>query len=176
MMIERAAERIALAIKQANAEETASVAVMKFALILLINLVVAVAGALAVGAATGKFWDTFLSLVWFAALRTIGGGYHFHSNYLCIVATIAIVAVPPHVRLPESVVLALTVTSVCLAWWLAPSHLRGYNRISESVYPWLRLIVIAWISMNLWLQSSAFSLLSFIHVLSNFEWKGGKGA
>lgn len=175
MIIERAAERIALAIKRANAEETVSVAVMKFALILLINLVVSVTGTLTIGAVTGKFRETLLSLVWFAMLRTISGGYHFHSNYLCIVATIAIVTVPPHVQLPEAIVQALTVSSICLVWWLSPSHLRGYNRISEGVYPWLRMATVAWICSNLWIQSSSFALLSFIQGLSNFEKKGGQG-
>src|SRR5262245_46009657 len=130
-MIELMAEKIAITIKQANKEETASIAVMKFALIIVINFLIPVILALSAGIITGAWAETWLTIAAFVTLRMMSGGYHFDSPVPCMLVTTAVMAIPPHVMIPDNWCILFTSFSLVLFLFLAPANLKGYNTMPE---------------------------------------------
>ena len=137
-MVEALAERLAAGIKRANPEQTVSIPVMKFALIIVINFMIPAMASLAVAAWTGKGLETLTAMGVLVALRMLSGGYHFEKPIPCMLMTFAIIAVPPHVELSERWTVLLTALSLILVILLAPSNMKGYNTIPENYYPLLK--------------------------------------
>ena len=164
-MIDVWAEKIAVAIKKANEEETASVPVMTFALTVLLNLIVPSLCSLLIGLLTGALPETAASIAAFVAIRTVSGGYHFRSPIACMIAMVAITAAPPHIPLSGFWTTLLTAAAVCMAC-LAPSHMRGYNTMPERVYPLLKAASVALVCGNFVLGSSTAALLFFVQGIS----------
>ncbi|REJ12513.1 MAG: post-translational modification of quorum-sensing peptide protein [Thermobacillus sp.] len=160
-MVEALAESLATKIKQANPNQTASVPVMKFALIIVINFTIPVVASLAFGAVTGKWLETLTAMIFFVALRMISGGYHFESPIPCMSMTFIIIAVPPHISLSEKWTWFLTVTALVLVALLAPANMKGYNTIPEKYYPLLKIGSALIVSSNfLFLSGTAAIVLA----------------
>jgi accessory gene regulator B len=158
-MVETLAEHLAARIKKANPEQTASVAVMKFALIIVINAVIPIVAAIAFGALTGKWPETMLAIGYFAALRMISGGYHLEKPVPCMVVTFLIVAIPPHIPLSDEMAAWLTAISLVLVLWLAPANMKGYNTIPENYYPMLKILSALLVSGNFLLLSGTAAIV-----------------
>jgi Membrane protein putatively involved in post-translational modification of the autoinducing quorum-sensing peptide len=160
-MVEALAESLAIKIKQANPNQTVSVPVMKFALIIVINFTIPVFASLAFGALTGKWLETLTAMVFFIPLRMISGGYHFESPIPCMLVTFTIIAVPPHISLPDSWIYILTAAALILIAWLAPANMKGYNTIPEKYYPLLKISSVVIVSGNfLFLSGTAAIVLA----------------
>ncbi|PYI51557.1 accessory gene regulator ArgB-like protein [Paenibacillus flagellatus] len=171
MSIDALAERIAVSIKKANERETVSVPVMKFALIILINIVIPVIAALLIGLITGKLAETALSIVAFVLIRMMSGGYHFRSPVPCMTAMVVFTALPPHVVLPDAWTAILTGISVVLFALLAPSNLRGYHTMPERFYPYLKVASVFAVCGNFAVGSSILALVFFIQGVTLFKWR-----
>ncbi|OUM93855.1 MAG: post-translational modification of quorum-sensing peptide protein [Thermobacillus sp. ZCTH02-B1] len=139
-MVESWAEKLAIKIKQANPEQTASVPVMKFALIIVINFTVPVIAAMAFGISTGKGAETLTAVSYLLCLRMLSGGYHFERPLPCMLITFLIVAVPPHMDMAEQWTPILTGIALILVLLLAPANMKGYNTIPETYYPLLKIV------------------------------------
>jgi Membrane protein putatively involved in post-translational modification of the autoinducing quorum-sensing peptide len=160
-MVEALAERLAGKIKRANPDQTVSVPVMKFALIIVINFTIPIAASLAFGALTGKWLETLTAMIVFVALRMISGGYHFESPIPCMLVTFTIIAVPPHISLPEPWIYLLTAAALVLFTWLAPANMKGYNTMPEKYYPLLKIGSVLIVSCNfLFLSGTAAIVLA----------------
>jgi accessory gene regulator B len=158
-MVEALAEKLAVKIKQANPDQTVSVPVMKFALIIVINFTIPIAASLAFGAISGKWFETLAAMGFLIPLRIISGGYHFESPIPCMLVTFAIIALPPHLGLSEQWTLVLTTGSLILFLLLAPSNLKGYNTIPEKYYPLLKLASVLIVCSNFLLLSGTAAIV-----------------
>lgn len=170
-MIETLAEKMAFSIKKANEQETASLAVMKFALIIIINIMIPVVVSMLIGAATGKFLESLVSLSAFVAIRMLSGGYHFSSPIPCMTAMIIVVSLPPHITLPENWTVYLTTASLFLFFMLAPSNLRGYHTMPEKYYPLLKIASVLLVCSNYLISSQILALVLIVQGMSLFKWK-----
>ncbi|MGG1313659.1 accessory gene regulator ArgB-like protein [Cohnella laeviribosi] len=165
-MIETLAENLAIRIKRANREQTASVAVMKFALIIIINFCIPISASLLIGAVTGKVAETAIGIGFFILLRMISGGYHFASPIPCMLSTAAVTAIPPHLTFSELWTPVLTAGAFILVALLAPANMKGYNTMPEKYYPLLKFISMLIVASNFLLQSQTVAIVLAIQGLT----------
>ena len=174
-MINRLSETIAIKIKNANPEETASVAVMTFALVSILQHIITISLILLIGAATGHFIDACIVNVSFIVLRLFSGGFHFRSSALCIlVSTVAMAPIPilaPYVT--PRLALVLTIASFVIAVIYAPTNVKR-TRIKPSQYPIYKLISLLIISVNFYVNSPYVAAAFFIQAISTIQINGGE--
>jgi accessory gene regulator B len=95
-MIDGYANRVAQIIKNTNKEEeTASVEVMQYGLIILFNGIAVFFLAFLIGIMTGMFLETFITCIVFAIVRQVSGGFHFESGMLCILTSTLLLSTLP---------------------------------------------------------------------------------
>ncbi|WP_019007778.1 accessory gene regulator ArgB-like protein [Cohnella laeviribosi] len=158
-MVEAIAESLAAKIKRANQEQTASIAVMKFAIIIVLNFTIPVVTSLAFGAFTGKWFETITATGFFVLLRMVSGGYHLETPIPCMLLTFAVMAVPPHLTFPEPWTLILTAVAFVLVTLLAPANMKGYNTIPERYYPLLKFASMLVVSSNFLFHSQTAAIV-----------------
>jgi accessory gene regulator B len=161
MMIDIYANRIAVAIKEANTEITASVEVMQYALILLFNGFTIFFSSLLIGLITGRFYETLVILISFAILRQLSGGFHFESGVYCIITSTALLSSLPHIPLPDNWIMPLTFISLLSFLAFAPSDIDQQTRIPSKYYPVLKLISVLLVCSNFFLLSEIFTKAIF---------------
>lgn len=171
MIIEGWSEKIAISIKNMDRNGTASVPVMKFALIILFNYSIPVVISLVIGAFCGTFGSTLLSLLTFTVIRMLSGGYHFKSSTICMTAMIIVGVIPPFISISGEWVFILNFMSIILVLWLAPSKMRGYHRMPEKYYPLMKVASALLISTNFAIASEIMALVFAVQALSLFNWK-----
>jgi accessory gene regulator B len=165
-LIIKFAENLAYSLKKTNPEQTASVDVMKYALIGIINTVGTLLVSLLIGLITGKFIETILALSAFALLRFFSGGYHLKTPSSCIIVSSLIICSIPHIPLNGTAQASLMIISSLLVLVYAPSNIRGFARLPEKYFPILKLISIMIISTNWLLGSSIFAVAYFLQSIS----------
>lgn len=165
-MVETIAENLATRIKQANPNQTVSVPVMKFALIIMINFTIPLVASFALGLATGKWLETLTAAGFFIVVRMISGGYHFEKPIPCMLMTFMIIAVPPHLELSEQPVYILTAFSLIMVLLLAPSNLKGYNTIPEKYYPLLKICAVLIVFSNFFLLSGTAAIVLAVQAIT----------
>lgn len=170
-MIEAWSEKIAISIKNANEEQTVSVPLMKFALIILFNFFIPIIISILIGSIMGKITETLISICSFVILRMASGGYHFKSSLVCMLTMIVIALVPPHIPISENWAIILTIVSLVLVTLLAPSNMRGYNRMPEKYYPLLKTASVIIVASNLYVGSGVMALVFMIQGVSLFGFK-----
>jgi accessory gene regulator B len=170
-MIEALSEKIAISIKKSNEAETVSVAVMKFALIILFNFFIPVLLSLLIGLLTDRFGETLLSLTAFVLLRMSSGGYHFKSPIACMLSTLFVATVPPLIDLSREWSMLVTGVSLLLFLLLAPSNMRGYHTLPEKYYPVLKLLCVSMVAANFPINSDTVALVSLLQGISLLKWK-----
>lgn len=151
-IIEQLATRLAVSIKEASPDRTSSVDVMKFSLIILINAMAITLLTMAVGAVTGKFLATCITLFCFAFLRFFTGGLHLKSSEACVVFSTALLAVIPHLPL-SSFTLEMTIGSLLLVLLLAPSQVEQHHKLAQRSKRLYKLIASLIVSTNFFIQS-----------------------
>lgn len=156
-MIERLAERAALAIHRIDPQRTASVPVLRYGFIVCLEGALIAALTAAIGWVAGKPGETLLTLALFVAIRQMSGGFHFRSSTLCIAFSTALLSLLPHIPLPERAPLYLTLCGLASFAAFAPSGIKGRTRISEKNYKWLKIISLIFISINLLMQYEIFA-------------------
>lgn len=165
-LIEHWAERTAISIKKMNPEQTTSVEIMKFALLIWINGLSVTIMCLMVGAFTGKFEETALVLVAFGTLRFVSGGYHFNSALQCIIASTLLLSTLPHVALSHNWNLGLLITSLILLAIFAPSNIINQTRIPEKYFPFLKICSIILVLANFAFFSDIVTATFFVQAVT----------
>lgn len=166
-MIDGLAAKLANGIKKTNPEKTASVEVMQFALIILINGLITFVLALLIGFLTGKFVETVLILLAFILLRFVTGGFHFDSSIKCTVVSTGLAILLPHVPITFQMLnLLLGVLSLILILMYAPANIEGHTRIPPKFYPHLKVIALILVSSNFIIGSPSLSLGFFVQSLT----------
>lgn len=171
-MVNNWAEKLALQIKKQAPDETASVEVMKFALLTLYNGGTVLIASLTIGALTGMFKETFITLVAFALLRFLSGGYHFESALACFIFSTALMAGLPHLPLPESATLYLNIGAILLLLIFSPSSIKGHTRIPEKYFIWLKVFSILLVCGNIVIDSSILAKAFFTQAVLTVKIRG----
>ncbi len=170
-MIEAIAARIAIGIKNSNPEKTASIEVMQYALIGLINNVLTLSLALTFEHITGNFVNTVLFSIAFIALRNFTGGFHLDSSLKCIIVSTCIVSFFPLLPVPFGLMIILQIISILLILIYAPVSIEGNTRIPSKFYPYLKVIGVLLVSSNFIFMNPAISLGFFVQTLTLINFK-----
>lgn len=169
-MVEALAARLANSIKSANPENTASVPVLKYGLIILINFLTTFFLTLVIGIFLGKVQEVLLGLLVFMALRAVSGGYHFQSSMMCTLATIATVVTAAYISLPVAVSIVVNALCCVLVLLFAPSRIERQSNIPRKFYPYLKFVSLLMVAANFAIQSDLlttiylFQCISLIHL------------
>ncbi len=165
-MIEVWAEKLAVLIKKSNEKETASVAVMKYALIIVINFLIPYTSALIFGWITGKFVETLICVFAIVLVRAVSGGYHFQSVTVCSIVTFLAASLPPHLSFPQEAVIYVNGISFILFALLAPANIKGYARMPEKFFLIMKGISLVIVGGNLILQLPLLTMVFALQALS----------
>ncbi|MED1800640.1 accessory gene regulator ArgB-like protein [Brevibacillus porteri] len=165
-MIESLAEKIAIAMKSVNSDQTASIPTLKFGLIIVINGFLIVLVSMVLGSLTGKAMETAVTIIAFVVLRLTSGGIHLHSSTACTVVSIGTMSVLPHIAISDKVNVILLVVAALLVLIFAPSRIEGHSNIDKKYYPTLKWISIAIVSINFFLLSPTVSKAFFVQAMS----------
>lgn len=165
-MIEHLSEKLAIHIKSANKNETASIPVLKFGLSIIINLLITLILSLLVGIVSGKPTETLATYIILLLIRYISGGSHFKSALHCIIFSTISISIIPHVTLSEVYNLILMIVSLILFAIFAPSNLKGHANIPEKYFPILKIVCLLTISSNFFIDSQLLTLIFAFQSLS----------
>lgn len=164
-MIEQLAGKIAVKIKEASPEDTASVEVMKFALIGLLQNGITITAALIAGLISGTFLEVLLAVVSFMILRLVSGGYHFSSMLACAIFSFSIFVAIPFIPLSYFMIIILNTVSFILCLVFSPSNIKGHIRVSEKYFFVFKVLSILLVSINFWLANPIVALGFFVQSL-----------
>lgn len=169
-MIERLSESLAIKIKKANEEETASVAVLKFAITGLVQNIINILLILIISALFGYFYEGLIAFCAFMLLRIFAGGHHFKSATLCtVVSVISIVVIPPLAGvLPAEAILYINLASLAITLVFAPSNIKK-TRIKPSWRPVYKGISVLIIAVNFILQSPIIAVSFLFQAVSTID-------
>jgi accessory gene regulator B len=167
------AQRTAIRMKAINNEETASVEVLRYGLLLFINAFSILFISLLFGYITGKLMETLLTLASFALLRACTGGYHLKSSIHCILFSSALMTIIPHIPMNQPAVLSLTIISILLILIFAPFALENQNNIPKRFYPLLKIVGILLIALNFLFLSNILAVCFFVQSVMLIRRIGG---
>lgn len=169
-MIERVAERLAIRIHQTNKEETASVPVLTFALIGLINNTITLLLIMIAGQLLGIWREALLAFVAFMVLRIFAGGFHFRSVGLCTTVTVFSIVFAAYLSTFSNPIITwlATAISLLLSAIFAPSNIKK-TRIKPSWRPIYKLISMLIIALNFYFQSPLLALTFLVQAISTIE-------
>lgn len=158
--------KLAVAIKQANPQETSSIEVMQYALNIILNSLLIVIISLLIGWFTGKLPDTALSLTSFALLRFFSGGRHLKTAAACNLFSITLCSLLPHISyLIQDYLWIFTTTSLMLMLVFAPNP-DVNAQIPHHLYKWMKLVSVLMVTSNLFVSSSVIGLAFFAQSLT----------
>lgn len=164
------ANRIAVSIKKANPQETHSVEVMEYSLGIILNTLLIIVSTAIIGLFLGRFADCMIFLLCFCVLRLSSGGLHLRTALACNIVTILLSTVlPSFITLSNSELWIANVVSLIIITVFAPNPDKN-ARIPTSIYPLLKLVSIAMVSSNFFLQSTVVGLGFLVQSLTVIPW------
>ncbi|MFC5469811.1 accessory gene regulator ArgB-like protein [Cohnella suwonensis] len=161
-MIDAIANKIAVKLKEANPEETASIEIMKFALFGLIHNILTITTALFVGLCLGQLLETLLAAFSFMILRFVSGGYHFKTPLSCLLFSSFVFVAIPFVPTNMSSLIILNLISLSLVLIFAPSNIKDHIRVSEKYFPIFKILSALLVIINIFIPDNSIITLAFI--------------
>jgi accessory gene regulator B len=159
-LIEQVAHRIATKIKEVSPEETASVELMKFALIGILHNTIIIVTALCVGLITGKFADVLIAVASFMLLRLVSGGFHFKSPLSCFIFSTSVFIIVPFIPLASDFKYfhVLTAASFLLCAIFAPSNIKEHIRVPEKYFFVFKILSLAVVAASYFIEHPVVTL------------------
>jgi accessory gene regulator B len=170
-LIEVIADRIAVKLKKANPEETASIEVMRYALIGIFHNASTFAAALVVGALLGQFIETFTVAFCFLMFRFVSGGFHFRTPLACFVFSFITFVSIPFIPIQSELIYVLNTISLLLSFIFAPSNIKDHIRISEKYFPLFKLISVFIIIVSFFIVNPIITLALFVQSVTLINYK-----
>ncbi|WP_322924615.1 accessory gene regulator B family protein [Paenibacillus campi] len=164
-MIDHLAQHIAVYVKSRSPAHPASIAVLRHALAIIINMIMVIVLTMAVTAAIGTFFKALIMMLVFVALRQITGGYHLKSGIWCVVASSALFILLSLCNPSPSMVTLLTTVSVFLVLLFAPSRIEKQSRIPKEYYLALKALGVCLVSSNFLIGSGTIALAMFAQAI-----------
>lgn len=169
-MIDKLAGRIAIAVKRANSEQTASVEVLQYALIIYINTSLIFIQCLLIGWLTNKLTETLLCFLVFTVLRFFSGGKHASSTMACNLLSTLVLASIPHLAVQDTKwVLLETIASLLIMAMFAP-NIDSETDIDARYYPVLKAVSLCIVVSNLFFQSGYIGLCLLAQSVTIIPW------
>jgi accessory gene regulator B len=158
--VDTLASRIAESI-QKNNPNSSSIAVLKYALIALLNLTIIMSSVLIIAAITGRVVDAVVAVLAFPLLRYFSGGLHLRSSTICniISAILVLVSIYMPINYWYNGLILNLLTILILALY-APSEIRK-SKMPKEQFPILKFIAIFVVSTNLFFHSPVLSIVFF---------------
>ncbi|MGX4584010.1 accessory gene regulator B family protein [Paenibacillus chitinolyticus] len=126
---------------------------MKYALSVLINLLIVVGLCLLIGYIDGKFVETVVAVGSFVGLRMVSGGFHFKSLEVCVIVSVALLTgVPILAPYVSSLNVWLVVLSLLLVLLKAPTSFSG-TRLTDRHKPLFKGLSVALVCSNFFIGS-----------------------
>lgn len=173
-MIESLSLRIAHYIKRANPDETVSVDIMKYSLMIILNGLSIALFSVIIGGITGKLPETVLTMAAFVLLRFFSGGRHLGSSDSCVFwSTLAMVSLP-HIPVTSWMVWSMIVITMLIVLRFVPFNMHEQVRFPERYYPLLKTISFLLVSSNLIWFSAVIAKAFFLQSLFLIPFKGGE--
>ncbi|WP_276354610.1 accessory gene regulator ArgB-like protein [Cohnella caldifontis] len=172
-MVEQLANKIAVKIHETNPEGTASVEVMRYALVGLLHNGFTISAALIVGLFAGTFSETLLGVVSLMTLRLVSGGYHFSSMLACSIFSFSVFVAIPFIPVNHETALIVNAVSLVLCLIFSPSNIKEHIRVSEKYFFVFKLLSIMMVVSNFFLLNPIITLGFFAQSLLLITfWKG----
>lgn len=165
-MIDTLATRIATRIKASNPDDTASIDVLKYGLILVINFMLILLLTVIAGLCLGNLPDVLTSFVAFVLLRSVSGGAHLNSALGCVFVSTGIAVLPSFIHLQAFQLHSVILLSCLLIIIYAPSRLEQYSNFPQHLYPVLKWASLMIVSANLFIQSDLLAVTFLIQSLT----------
>ncbi|RED63918.1 accessory gene regulator ArgB-like protein [Cohnella lupini] len=174
-MINKLSMGLATYLKQVDAQNTPSIDVMKYSLYIILHNLFTIISITLVAIIFNEPMATLMGLMYFILLRIFAGGFHLHSSTWCTVLSILFVCIAPYIHFTQMWTLIITVVSVGIIAILAPRNFKGYARIPEKYYPFLKIAAVLIGGSNLfWKDSTLTSILVLQSILLLPKEKGGE--
>jgi accessory gene regulator B len=163
--IDRSAESLAASIRKNN-PNSASQAVLFYALSLLINISITIATVVVISALTGQLSKALLIILVYTLLRYVSGGAHLSSSLACCIASSVIFLTAAHLEYPFYYIgFILNTAALLILLKTAPQGIENISRIDPKYYPHLKLISAAIVASNYFFQLDFLSTAFFIQAL-----------
>lgn len=146
-MIDSIASKIARTIKNTDPDNTVSVEVMKYALIIYFNTLLIMIEALCIGWITGKFQETVVTLTAIVILRLFSGGIHMRTTLGCNIVSVCIVTLIPHIPVNGLLTNIFTLACVPIIVILSP-NIDSQTYIDKKYYKYLKAISLIIVCSN----------------------------
>ncbi|KAA9007463.1 hypothetical protein F4V43_02950 [Paenibacillus spiritus] len=165
--------KLAVNIKSANPEETASIAILQYALTLIINTFFVFFLSNVIGFITGKLTETLILFIVICIFRFFSGGKHFKSAIACNLFSIALCTVLPHISsYTEHYIWFFNFFALVVMLLYAPNPDKNSN-LPLKLYPIWKAIAVNIVLINFFLRSPTWGLAFFVQSLFVVPWKGG---
>ncbi|MDQ0496363.1 accessory gene regulator ArgB-like protein [Paenibacillus brasilensis] len=159
-MIEALSNKIAVHIKKNVPDHPASVAVLKHALAVILNMVFITGLTIAISVFTGRIREVLTIMAAFAFLRQMTGGLHLKSGMGCVAVSTLLFTGLSFVHLDYRWSMIATVISMILILIFAPAGIEKQTRIPPRYFPLLKAGAFIVVSFNLWV-ANPFIAVSF---------------
>jgi accessory gene regulator B len=152
-----------------HAVNATSVAVLKFALINILNTLTTMIIVLLVCIFRGDIVPGLIAFFAFPLLRYFSGGLHFRSSMACNIVSAILILMAVYVPIPEgkSIVLLSIISMLCLALY-APSGIQR-SKLPSRFYPLLKLVSIVIVASNIYISSPLLAKVFLIQSLTTIR-------
>lgn len=154
------AEYLANLIRKSN-PEASSFAVLRYALITVLNSLLIILVVILIGAVTGHLLASILAVLAFPTLRYFSGGLHLKSSTICNIISVIIILICVYTPMPywyNGIV--LNIISIVFLMLFSPSGIKQ-SKIKPQYYKYLKLIALCIVSANFYFQLPVLSLAFF---------------
>lgn len=169
-MIDFLAVQAAEHIKRKVPDHPASIAVLRHALAIIINMLFVIIITVSITVITGTLLKAIIIMATFSILRQVTGGYHMQSGIGCVVASSLLFILLSLITLPTSILIIITIISASLVLMFAPSKIEKQSRIPSKYYLLLKLLGTVLVATNFLFLSSAIGLAMLAQSLLLIRW------
>jgi accessory gene regulator B len=165
-MIESIANKLAVKIKAANPNNTSSVEVMSFALIVILGTGGSIIFSILISSLFGHLMETCIVLFSFAILRFFSGGFHFKSAEKCMLTSIIGSVLIPFINLSDFVNTLLLIITFIIILLLSPIGVNQSRIFTKKHYPILKTLSLLIVASNFLIKSELLTLTFFAQSIS----------
>lgn len=153
-------------IKNVVPDHPASVAVLKHALAVILNLVFIISLTIIISIFTGNVIEAVTVMAAFAFLRQLTGGIHLKSGMGCVAVSTLLFTGLSFIKLDYNWTIGVTLVSMLLIFVFAPAGIERQTRIPPRYFPLLRSGALIVVSFNLWIANPFIAISFFVQSLS----------
>ncbi|MMZ43869.1 putative regulator protein [compost metagenome] len=165
-LIEALSLRMAQHIKSVVPDHPASVAVLKHALAITLNVVFIVSLTLGVSTLIGRTGEVLTIMMAFAFLRQMTGGIHLKSGMGCVAVSTMLFTGLSFIELDYNWTAGATIASMVLILIFAPAGIEKQTRIPPKYFPLLKMLALCVVGLNLYFSNPYIAASFFVQTLS----------